>query len=52
LGSTSGFFATLVELCDLYVSSPGTIATLDPKSRAKLSVKERAEADTGLLLGK
>ena len=44
------FFTTIGELFELYFASPGTIASLDPKNRAHLTEKKKAESDVSLLL--
>ena len=44
------FFTTIGELFELYFASPATIETLDPRHRAHLTEKEKAEGDVSLLL--
>ena len=46
------FFTTIGELFELCFASSGTIATLNPKNRAHLTEKEKAEDDIGLLLSR
>ncbi len=48
--SVRDFFTSMGELAGVYFASPWNLDVLDSRYRAELSVKERAEIDTFLLV--